>query len=102
MKRKDDPVRLKLRGDRERAFAWLDILCKGIGHALTEEPGRCGDGESVRILIGRVNGELLEAVTALEKAEKAYQPYWSRRRIHYVARKPKPPKTVKPEAAVVQ
>jgi hypothetical protein len=87
--KRDDPVRLKLRGDRERATLWLDILCKGIGHALTEEPARHGDTETLRALVGRVNGELLEAMKAYERAEKAYEPYWSRRRVRITPKKPK-------------
>jgi hypothetical protein len=86
--RRDDPKRLKLRGDREQAQAWLDILCKGIGAELSGGYRQCP--EDFRLLISRVNGELLEALIAVEKADEAYCPYWNRRRFRtYPVRKRK-------------
>jgi hypothetical protein len=90
--RRNDPKRLKLRGDRERAQLWLDILCKGIGEQLSHSWRECPD--DVRSIINRVNGELLEALIAVEKADKAYQPY----RIRRMVRVHRPRKTKSPRA----
>ena len=95
--RRDDPKRLKLRGDLERAQAWLHILCKGIGETFSAS---YGDTEDIREIINRVNGELLEALIASEKAEAAYRPYWSRRRVRtYPARKKKSSRARKKKSA---
>jgi hypothetical protein len=87
--KRDDPGRVKASFDREHARTMLGILCKGIGHALAEEPYRCGDAAEIHNLIGHVNTELLQAVRAYERAEKAYEPYWRRRRIRVAPRKKK-------------
>lgn len=96
--KRDDPKRLKLRDERERATAWVEILCKGIGHALADGYRHEGS-EDVRRIIARVNGELAEAVDALDRAEKAYEPYWARRRRVSLGHRVK---KAKPAAAVVQ
>lgn len=92
--KRDDPKKLKLRGDRERARLWLEILCQGIGKSLMDR--ECRYSEDIRGIIERVNGELIEAVSASERAEKAYEPYWSRGRVRISGRKPK---TAKKKAA---
>jgi hypothetical protein len=102
--KRDDPKRLKLRGDRQRAQAWLDILCKGIGKKLVDD-GYSSEPEDVRETIKLVNGELLEALIASEKAEAAYRPYWSRRRVRTYRvpkRKTKSPRAGKSKSSAKQ
>lgn len=84
--KRDDPKRLKLQGDRDRAHTWLDILCKGIGESLINA---YGDPEELRLIVERVNNELGEAIDACDRANKAYWPYIARRRARRAPRKKK-------------
>jgi hypothetical protein len=98
--KRDDPVRLRLRAQRERAQLWLDILRRGIGKEMADGYRSCP--EDVRALMERVNSELSDAADAVEQAEKAYSPYWGRRRrVHrYVSSKGgKNPKSTKKKKA---
>lgn len=76
--RRDDPKRLKLRAERERAEAWLDVLCKGFGHSLADGYGWRTD--ELRPLIELIQAQMIPAIEDVEAAEKAYAPYWRRRR----------------------
>ena len=75
--RRTDPVRKRLREARRQTAQWLQIVSRGIGDCLK---GECYNTDEVRGLIERVNGELVLAVEAAERAEKAYEPYWGSRR----------------------
>jgi hypothetical protein len=77
--RRDDPKRIAAEKKRDEARIWLEILCQGIGHSLTNGEARYYP-ENVRLLIQRVNGELSEAVDDEQRASKAYEPYWRGRR----------------------
>jgi hypothetical protein len=78
--KRDDPKRIAAYEKRERADAWLEVLCNGIGLAFQNSDRRYYP-ETIRLIIERVNGELSEAVDAAELARKEYEPYWRRRRI---------------------
>ncbi len=80
--RQPDPKRIAAQEKRDRADAWLEVLCNGIGLALQNSDRRYYP-ETVKLIIERVNGELSEAVDAAEVAHKEYEPYWRRRRIVY-------------------
>lgn len=97
MSRKEDPKRTKLRAAREAAQVRLNVLCKGIGHALADGYQSCA--EDIRPIIVLVNTELVAAVDAHEAAEEAYRPYWSRHRRAYVRRVQKKKKPVRPVAS---
>ena len=88
MKRQADPKQEKIRAERNRAALWLDVLSKGIGLALQED---CRyRHEETQPIIDLVNGPLAEAVADAQRAEKAYEPYWARRRRRVsIGRKPK-------------
>jgi len=73
-KRKEDPEKIKARAERDRARMWLEILKKGIADQIVE----AYNPDELRMAIDRVNGELVEALIAREKAETAYEPYWER------------------------
>ena len=77
MKRKEDPKREKAHANRVRAEVWLQILRNGIGDVL--KTGFRTD-EDLRPILEFANSELLKAADASEEAEKAYEPYWRRRR----------------------
>lgn len=93
MKRSDDPVQLKLQKERDRARFRLEVLTKGIGHALAED-GRYGDVEDdLDHILEMVNVDLAHAVKAVVTATEAYRPYMRRlRRRYYVVPKKKNPK----------
>jgi hypothetical protein len=87
----DDPVRVKLREEREQAQLWCDVLSKGLGHALSDGWRNCT--EDLRPLIALVKTKLVDAVDALERAEEAYAPeraeeayapYWRRGRVRRI------------------
>lgn len=82
--KRDDPIRLKLRAEREDAQVRLNILSLGIGHALIKSY----DESETRLILDYANKELPHAIKACEKADEAYRPYWSRRRVR-VHRPPK-------------
>ena len=88
--RREDPKRVAAQKKRDRADAWLEVLCNGIGLAFQNSDRRYYP-ETVRLIIERVNGELSEAVDAAEAARKAYEPYWPsrRRRVTVLRRKKK-------------
>lgn len=67
------------RAERAQAQLWLEILSRGIGHVLVDEYLDCE--ETLRPIIGHANGALLAAIKRAEAAKKAYEPYWTRRRI---------------------
>jgi hypothetical protein len=77
-RRKEDPKKIRAQQERDRAQTWLEVLCKGIGHALADENCRRYPDE-IRLLVTRINGELTEAIENAERANKAYEPYWKRR-----------------------
>ena len=72
----ENPARTKARAERERTALKLEILCKGIGHALTT--GYYRTCEDLQPIIDEVNGPLFEAMMEAQRAEDAYRPYWSR------------------------
>ena len=80
--RHDDPVRLKLREEREQAQLWCDVLSKGLGHALSDGWRNCT--EDLRPVIALVKTKLVDAVDALQRAEDAYAPYWHRGRVRRI------------------
>jgi hypothetical protein len=87
--RQNDPIREAARAARDQAQLNLDILCRGIGQSLVET-GRFAGDDNVRMLIDRVNTDLAKALEAKEAADKAYEPFWGRRRLRRsAARKPK-------------
>jgi hypothetical protein len=86
VKRKDDPKREKLRAERNRTELRLGVLSAGIGKAFVDYGGGRYAADELRPVIDLVNGELMEAIKHAESAEKAYEPYWSRRRIHRIRR----------------
>jgi len=85
MKRKEDPKREKVYADRVRAEVWLQILREGIGRTLQNG---FHANEDIRPILEFANDELLKAAEASDAAEKAYEPYWRKRRPQiYRARK---------------
>ena len=78
--KRDDPKRLKLQAARDAAGTKVEILSKGIAGLLENYFIR--DVEDLRPILDAVNVDLVEAVTAYEKATAAYRPYMARRRAH--------------------
>jgi hypothetical protein len=91
--RTPDPKRIAAGEKRDAAKAWLEILCQGIGHSLMNGEARYYP-ETVGLLIQRVNAELAEAVDAVKAANKAYEPYWPKRRRRVSILRPKKTKVV--------
>lgn len=79
MRKPDDPEMLAAREERRDAQLDVEILCKGIGQALSDE-GRAFYPENVLRIIARVNSGLRTAVDRYMAAEDglkdACKTYW--------------------------
>jgi hypothetical protein len=84
MKRKVDPVEEGLRAERQKAEAWLRILCKGVGSCLMECSG--GYPEELQAVLDVVDNYLRAAIAEEERCQEAYKPYWRRRRVRYISK----------------
>lgn len=78
--KRDDPKKLKLRAARDAASTKVKILTNGIAETLKN--GYWLDTQELQPVIDAVNIDLVEALKAYEKAQAAYRPYMSRRRVH--------------------
>ena len=89
--KRNDPKILKLKTERDRAAEWLNILRIGLGHALAD--GYQQEPETLRLLVDRINKDLVAAICEVETTQKAYEPYlpWRRRRIVRPRRRAKKP-----------
>ena len=85
--RRPDPVREQKYAERQKAHLNLKVLLDGIGSQLKEKCWH--DGAEIRMLVEKINTELVSVVDVAEAAEKAYEPYWGRRRRRYIPRNPK-------------
>jgi hypothetical protein len=77
--KRDDPKALALREEWKRQELRVDILVRGI--AKTLEDSCCDRVSHIREVLDIANRELAPALTVLEDAEKAYEPYRSRMRM---------------------
>jgi hypothetical protein len=97
MTRRDDPKRLKAQQEREKARVRLNVVLQGVGHAFCDEARERFSSDSVVEIITIVNTDLIRAVNRMDAAEKAYEPFWGRRRRRVSVLK-RPPKKVKAAA----
>jgi hypothetical protein len=93
MKQKVDPVRERLSVEREKAEAWLRVLCKGVGACLMECSGRYP--EELQAVLDVADNYLRAAIAEEQRAQEAYAPYWRRGRMRYIVK----PKAKKAKAA---
>jgi hypothetical protein len=77
--RHKDPKRIRAEEERRQASTWLEILCSGIGKQFADTTSGHYP-EEIREIIRHVNTELADAVAHAERANKAYEPFWRRRR----------------------
>ena len=91
--RRPDPVREQKQAERQKAHMNLQVLLNGIGSTMKQMCWH--DADEIRMLVEKINTELVPAVDAAEAAEKAYEPYWGRRRRRYIPRNPKGKKRVR-------
>ncbi len=82
MKRTVDPVWERLSAERRSAQTWLAVLCKGVGHCLTE----CSEAypEDLATVLDVSDNYLRAAIAAAKKSDESYAPYWRRRRLRYI------------------
>jgi len=85
IRRREAPAKTKARLERDKATLWLEVVSIGIARKLRD----AYDPEELREVIRLVNTDLIEALEAKEKAEKAYEPFWTRVRFTRRAKKVK-------------
>jgi hypothetical protein len=67
------------RAERDRARIRLEVLVSGLGQQV--QHGYFYGPESADLLREFIHEELEPAIDRVKRAEKAYEPYWHRRRI---------------------
>jgi len=78
--RRDEEKRDAALRERNNSRIRLEVLCRGIGGQFEESGSEPWEMTNANEPVRLVNTELVPAIARVEAAEKAYEPYWLRRR----------------------